>query len=98
VGYGETMLTHIVFMKFPTLEVAEQVQQKLLALEGNIPSLRSIEAGLDITRSGRSWDLALLTRFDDQAGLDAYAIHPKHVDVLTFIKANVTEVAAVDYQ
>ena len=92
------MLTHIVFMKFPSLEIAEQVRQKLLALEGNIPSLRSIEAGLDITRSGRSWDLALFTRFDDQAGLDAYAIHPKHMEVLAFIKENVTEVAAVDYQ
>ena len=92
------MLTHIVFMKFPSLEIAEQVRQKLLALEGNIPSLRSIEAGLDITRSGRSWDLALFTRFDDQAGLDSYAIHPKHMEVLAFIKENVTEVAAVDYQ
>jgi hypothetical protein len=91
------MLTHIVFMKFPSQDIAQQVQQKLLALKGQIPTLRSIEAGLDITRSGRSWDLALLTRFDDQAGLDAYATHPTHLEVLSFIKANIIESAAVDY-
>jgi len=91
------MLTHIVFLKFPDLEVAAEVRRRLLAMDGQIPTLRSIEAGVDITRSGRSWDLALLTRFDDQAGLDAYAVHPVHKEVLAFIGEHVLEVAAVDY-
>jgi hypothetical protein len=91
------MLTHIVFMKFPNLDVSNEVKRKLMAMEDKIPTLRSIEVGIDITRSKRSWDLVLLTRFDDQAGLDAYAIHPVHLDVLAFIRANVLEVAAIDY-
>jgi hypothetical protein len=91
------MLTHIVFLKFPDQAIAAEVRRRLLAMDGHIPTLRSIEVGLDITRSGRSWDLALLTRFDDQAGLDAYAVHPVHKEVLAFIGEHVLEVAAVDY-
>jgi len=91
------MLTHIVFMKFPSTDIAKEVQQKLLDMSGKIPSLRDLEAGLDITRSERSWDLVLVTRFDDQSGLDAYAVHPVHEQVLQFIRNHVTHVAAVDY-
>ena len=90
-------MTHIVFMKFPSRSIAEQVKEKLLGMEGKIPSLRSIEVGIDIVRSERSWDLSLLTRFDDRAGLDAYATHPVHLEVLNFIRAHVTQTAAVDY-
>jgi len=91
------MLTHIVFIKFPDQTLAAEARKRLLSMAGKIPSLLSIEAGVDITRSGRSWDLALLTRFADQAGLDAYAIHPVHQEVLVFIRENATGSAAVDY-
>ncbi len=90
-------MTHIVLMKFPSHDVAKAVREKLLGMRGRIPSLREIEVGLDCTRSERSWDLALLTRFDDQAGLDAYATHPVHLEVLSFIRTHITDVAAVDY-
>lgn len=90
-------MTHIVFMKFPDQHISKQVQEKLLGMRGQIPSLREIEVGLDVTRSERSWDLALLTRFDDQAGLDAYATHPVHIEVLGYIREHLVEVAAIDY-
>ena len=91
------MLTHVVFMKFPSSQIARSVCDKLLAMEGKIESLKGIEAGVDVTRSGRSWDVALITRHEDQAGLKAYAEHPVHQAVLTFIKQHITESAAVDF-
>ena len=91
------MLTHIVFFRFPARAIAEQARDLILSMKGQIPELKHLEAGLDIERKDRSWDLALLTRFDDQAGLDAYAVHPVHLQVLAFLRANATSVAAVDY-
>jgi hypothetical protein len=91
------MLTHVVFMKFPSQEIARDVRDRLLGMRGKVPSLTSIEAGVDVTRSGRSWDVALVTRHDDQAGLEAYAAHPVHRAVLGFIKQHITASAAVDF-
>ena len=91
------MLTHIVFIRFTSIEIVDEARQKLLSMEGKIPSLRSIEVGVDITRSKRSWDLALVTRFEDQAGLDAYGVHPVHKKVQGFLRSHATSVAAVDY-
>ena len=91
------MLTHIVFMRFPSRDIALQARDILLSMKGKIPPLKHLEAGVDIVRSERSWDVALLTRFDDKAGLDAYAVHPVHQEALKFLRAHATSSAAVDY-
>ncbi|MGB1274673.1 MAG: Dabb family protein, partial [Nannocystaceae bacterium] len=91
------MLTHVVLFKFPRREDAQQACGLLLGMRGRIETLQAIEAGVDITHSPRSFDLALITRFADQAGLDAYAKHPVHLEVLAFIKQHVEVVRAVDY-
>ena len=91
------MLTHIVFFRFADLSTATQARDRLLAMRGQVPSLQHIEAGVDLTRSARSFDLALVTRFEDAAGLDAYAEHPLHLEVLAWLKTVATEVVAVDY-
>jgi Stress responsive A/B Barrel Domain len=91
------MLTHVVFFKFPDLEVAREAQARLLSMQGRIPSLLSIEAGVDVTRSGRSYDLALITRHADVAGLDAYQVHPAHEVVVQFVRSASTGSVAVDF-
>lgn len=91
------MLTHIVLFRFADLSTAAEARERLLAMGGKIPSLKHIEAGVDITRSERSFDLALLTRFDDAAGLAAYGTHPVHVELLSWMKTAATEIAAVDF-
>jgi hypothetical protein len=91
------MLTHVVFMKFPSQEIARDVRDRLLGMQGKIETLNELEAGLDVTRSGRSWDVVLITRHDDKAGLEAYAVHPVHQAVLGYIKQHITASAAVDF-
>lgn len=92
------MLTHVVCFKFDDLQVAEEVKERLLSMAGKIPSLRNIEAGVDVLRSPRSYDVALITRFDDLAGLEAYAIHPVHLEVVEFIKPRSRGAVSVDFQ
>lgn len=91
------MLTHVVLFSFEDLDHAEQARQRLLAMKGQIPALLDIEAGLDTTRSPRSMELALITRHADRAGLEAYAGHPVHLEVVAFIKAHASGAKAVDF-
>ncbi|MFT6233228.1 MAG: hypothetical protein ACJAZO_003748 [Myxococcota bacterium] len=91
------MLTHIVFFRFSDLSTAAEARDRLVQMHGQIPSLKHIEAGVDVTRSARSFDLALITRFEDVVGLEAYADHPVHVEVLTWLRTVATQTAAVDY-
>lgn len=95
------MITHIVFFK-----LAEQsedkivtVRDRLLSMDGKIPQLKHLEAGIDLIRSERSYDVALVTRFDSIEDMRAYQIHPYHAgEVIPFMKANCSSIVAVDYE
>ena len=95
------MITHIVFFKLaePTPENIAAVQAKLLSMQGKIPQLRHLEAGLDFIRSERSYDVALFTKFDSREDLQAYQVHPYHSgDVVPLMKSLCSSVVAVDYE
>jgi len=95
------MITHIVLFKLaePTTENMAATQAKLLSMKSEIPLLRHIEAGVDVIRSERSYDVALITRFDSLADLQSYQIHPYHAgEVVPFMKSVCSSIAAVDYE
>lgn len=94
------MLVHIVMFQFKEENKEAnmaQVKGMLEALEEKIDTLKSMEVGIDISRSERSFDLALISTFDDQAGLNAYAIHPAHLEVVALIKEVTLLSKVVDY-
>ncbi len=91
------MLTHVVVFRFETQAHAQEVRAKLLSMRGRVTGLRGLECGVDVTRSERSFDLALITRHDDPAALAAYREDPLHREVLAFIGARATVVHAVDF-
>lgn len=95
------MVTHIVFFKLKDRSAAgiAQAREKLLSMDGKIDLLRHLEVGTDVIRSERSYDLALVTKFDSLADLQAYQVHPYHAgEVLPYMKAAAESVIAVDYQ
>lgn len=93
------MLTHLVFFKlFDHSRDAAEVRDRILALRGQIPQLRHLEAGVDVVRADRSWDVALLARFDDLAGLEAYSVHPAHVAFAEWLAPRRERSCAVDYE
>lgn len=94
------MLTHVVLFKLKdrSPENVARVRAQLETLGGNIPSLREIEIGSDVLHSERSFDLALIARFDDMIGLKAYQNHPVHLPVLALIREAAEQTIAVDYQ
>ncbi len=92
------MVTHIVLFRFQNQSDAEESKRRLLSMAGRVAGLREIEVGLDFTKGARSFDLGLVTRHDDRAGLEAYRTDPVHQEVAAFISERNTEAAAVDFE
>jgi len=94
------MITHVVFFKLPEehKDKVRELQQTLAGLDGKIPELKSIEVGIDVLHSTRSYDVALITRFDSMADLDAYQVHPEHQKVIQYVKSVQAVSAAVDFE
>ncbi|MGD9969391.1 MAG: Dabb family protein [Sulfuricurvum sp.] len=94
------MLVHIVMFQFKEENKEAnmvKVKEMLEALPSKIDTLRSMEVGIDVSRSERSFDLALISTFDDQSALDIYAPHPAHQEVVAFIKEVTLLSKVVDY-
>lgn len=94
------MIVHIVMFKFKEQKKAEniaRVKAMLEALPQKITSLLSMEVGVDCNGSERAMDLVLTSTFETQEGLEMYATHPAHLEVVALIK-EVTELSkVVDY-
>ncbi|PZD95918.1 Dabb family protein [Paenibacillus sambharensis] len=94
------MITHIVFFKLKdrSRESAERTAQVLRDMEGRIEELKYIEVGLDVIHSERSYDIALVTKFESLEALGAYAVHPVHQKVVEHIKEVSESSVTVDYE
>jgi hypothetical protein len=95
------MIAHIVLFKLkePTESNIAAVKEMLLSMNGKLPMLRHLEAGSDVIRSERSYDVALYTKFDSLADLQAYQIHPYHAGtVVPLMKASCSAIVAADYE
>ena len=95
------MITHIVLFKLKeqTPESIEKARDILLSMDGKIEQLRYLEVGVDLIRSERSADIALVTKFDSLEELQAYQVHPYHADVVAaHMKSVSSSVVAADYQ
>ena len=94
------MIVHIVMFKFKDENKEaniEEVTKKLNALVELIPSLKSMEVGVDFNKSQRAFDLSLYSTFWDKEDLEAYAVHEEHLKVVKLIKEVTLESKVVDY-
>jgi hypothetical protein len=85
-------------LKDRSSESIDRTVQVLRNMEGKIAELRHLEVGLDVLHSERSYDIALVTKFDSMEALQAYQVHPVHKLVIEHI-ATVREASvSVDYE
>ncbi len=94
------MITHIVLFKLvhSNEETMEAAKTALARLEGQIPQLRHLEIGVDIVHSYRSYDLALVAKFDSLEDLQSYLNHPLHVEVVKYLQGYRQSTVTVDYE
>jgi len=94
------MIVHIVMFKFKDENKQEniaEVTKKLNALVDLIPSLKSMEIGVDFSQTDRAFDLSLYSKFESKDGLKEYAVHSEHLKVVELIKSVTSESKVVDY-
>lgn len=80
-------------------ENARLIKEKLEALKGQIPELKYIQVGVnDKDYAPTNCDVVLISEFENFETLNTYNIHPKHQEVVNFIKATTEKRVAVDYK
>ena len=95
------MLTHIVLVKCkpgtPEAEL-ERLLEGLRGLPPKIAEIRGYEVGRDMLHLPRSFDAALIGRFDDLDALKRYQAHPEHVPLADGLRAIAEQMVAVDWE
>lgn len=94
------MLHHVVVVKFKegtSQQEIGEIAAALRRLPPQIPEIRYYQVGLDVVHSARSYDLALVSAFDDLAALERYRAHPKHVPIAQRLQAASQSLIAVDF-
>jgi hypothetical protein len=56
------------------------VEETLLSMSGNIKELKQLEVGVDILKSERSYDIGIITRFDNKEEYLTYDTDEFHVE------------------
>jgi hypothetical protein len=95
------MLTHIVVWKYragTTQSSREEHVARLRSLISVVPGIESFSVGFDTLHLPRSYDTGLVAVFHDRAALDAYTVHPDHVEVAEFGRGISDAVASVDFE
>jgi hypothetical protein len=82
------MITHVVLFKLKdrSPESVQATKQVLANMEGKIPVLQHIEVGTDVLHLERSYDIALITKFNTLEDIKVYDEHPLHLEVKAHMK------------
>jgi hypothetical protein len=94
------MISHVVLMKFPTPNSPDikKVCKKLDSLSGKVPQLRQLNVGVNLVKSARAYDLALVAKFDSLSDLEEYEVHPFHMEVAKYARSLASSIIAVDFE
>lgn len=92
------MVRHIVMWKLRDKSDADVLKQSLEALNGKIPGLIRLEAGIDFLASEQSADLVLVADLENREALDAYQAHAAHQAVVPLIRSAALSRSVVDYE
>lgn len=98
------MIRHIVMWKFrrdldeTPQQIALEMKSRLEALVGKIDGLLRAEVGVNIKQTDSSYDAVLTADFPSFEVMEAYKIHPLHVEVGNYCKSRRLERVDVDYE
>ncbi|MDF2942239.1 MAG: Dabb family protein [Herbinix sp.] len=76
----------------------DKTREVLLSMKGKINVLLNIQIEADIRRGESSYDILLITHFSTMSDLEAYLIHPVHLEVSKYIAEVIASSAAVCYE
>lgn len=94
------MIKHVVLFKLKKENYQETLEEGAAMLEklpSVIDTIESFEVGRNIREGEEAYSLALVSTFENQEKLDAYAVHPEHQKFVRFIVPRAESIAEMDY-
>ncbi|MFC1542664.1 Dabb family protein [Pseudomonadota bacterium] len=74
------------------------IKRALEDLQGKIPGLLHIEAGIDFSDSSQSADIVLYSELESREALEIYQLHPLHQAVIPLVKKYACDRIVVDFE
>ena len=84
-------------LKNPDKDVNE-VQSRLLSMKGKIDVLLDIQVEKNVRPKEGAYDVLFITKFSSMEDLDAYLLHPAHLEVSKFIVSVLDTLASLCYE
>ena len=94
------MVVHIVLLEFKEENKEEnilKIKKLLEGLEKKIDVLNTMEVGINFDTAPRAMDLSLYSTFNSKEDLNAYSVHPEHLNVVEKIKELTLSSKVSDY-
>ncbi|ACM92287.1 stress responsive A/B Barrel Domain superfamily [Nautilia profundicola AmH] len=92
------MIKHVVLFKTKENAPLEIFKEKIENLKNDIPEIINIQVGIDIKFDPNSSDFCVITDVKNINDLEIYAKHPKHLEVISYIKPYIIERKVVDFK
>lgn len=77
---------------------AVRLKAMLESCRNIVPGMRRFEVGVATPGLEATYDVVLVSEFDDQAALDAYAAHPEHEKIKAFVASVRDARQCIDYE
>ncbi len=90
--------TQLLKLKDRSEESIAKAQLMLLSMQGKIEFLRDLQVEVNIRQGASAYDLLVIAQYDSLEDLEAYIIHPVHVEVAKYIVGVLETSAVVCYE
>ncbi len=91
---------HVALMRFPhTLATGELafVDQLIRTWPETIGGIESVAWGTDVSGRAQGFQFGIVARFHSEAAAEAYQVHPRHQELVRWIRDRDGEVLAFDF-
>ena len=90
--------TQLLKLKDRSEENIAKVRLMLLGMQGKIEFLQDLQVEVNIRQGASAYDLLVIAQYDSLEDLEAYIIHPVHVEVAKYIGGVLETNAVVCYE
>lgn len=94
------MITNNILIKLKdkNSENVGNARDKLLSMRNKIESLRDLTVQVDIRQDVSSYDILQIAQYDSMEDLEAYIVHPVHIEVSKYMADVIESLAVVCYE
>lgn len=90
--------TQLLKLKDRSEENIAKARVMLLSMQGKIEFLRDLQVEVNIRQGASAYDLLVIAQYESLEDLEAYIIHPVHVEVAKYIVGVLETSAVVCYE